>query len=118
MLEIYLSNRKQFVVFDDINSQVLDLKTGVPQGSILGPLLFQIYINDIVRSSNIVKFRLFADDTTIFAPINTNNMETANIINMELEKNITWLKLNKLSLNISKTKLCLFHKVQRKVLIP
>ena len=117
LLESYLSNRKQFVVFDDIDSQVLDLKTGVPQGSILGPLLFLIYINDIVKSSNFSKFILFADDTTIFAPINTNNKETANIINMELEKIITWLKLNKLSLNISKTKFCIFHKVQRKVSI-
>ena len=118
LLESYLSNRKQFVVFDDINSQVLDLKTSVPQGSILGLLLFLIYINDIVKSSNFFKFILFADDTTIFAPINTNNKETANIINMELEKIITWLKLNKLSLNISKTKFCIFHKVQSKVSIP
>ena len=107
----YLSNRKQFVVFDDTNSQVLDLKTGAPQGSILGPLLFLIYINDIVKSSNFFKFILFADDTTNFAPINTNNKESANIINMELETIITWLKLNKLSLNISKTKFCIFHKV-------
>ena len=118
LLESYLSNRKQFVVFDDINSQVLDIKTGVPQGSILGPLLFLIYINDIVKSSNFFKFILFADDTTLFAPINTNNKETANIINMELEKIIVWLKLNKLSINISKTKFCIFHKVQRKVSIP
>ena len=118
LLESYLSNRKQFVVFDDINSQVLDIKTGVPQGSILGPLLFLIYMNDIVKSSNFFKFILFADNATLFAPINTNNKETANIINMELEKNIAWLKLNKLSLNISKTKFCIFHKVQRKVSIP
>ena len=118
LLESYLSNRKQYVVFDDINSQVLDIKTGVPQGSILGPLLFLIYINDIVKSSNLFKFILFADDTTIIAPININNKETANIINMELDKIITWLKLNKLSLNISKTKFCIFHKVQRKISIP
>ena len=118
LLESYLSNRKQFVVFDDINSQVLDIKTSVPQGSILGPLLFLIYINDIVKSSNFFKFILFADDTTLFAPINTNNKETANIIDMELEKIIVWLKLNKLSLNISKTKFCIFHKVQHKVSIP
>ena len=55
LLESYLSNRKQCVVFDDINSQVLDLKTGVPQGSILGLLLFLIYINDIFKSSNFLK---------------------------------------------------------------
>ena len=118
LLESYLSNRKQYAVFDDINSQVLDIKTGVPQGSILGPLLFLIYINDIVKSSNFFKFILFADDTTIIAPININNKETASIINMELDKIITWLKLNKLSLNISKTKFCIFHKVQRKISIP
>ena len=93
LLESYLSNRKQYVVFDDINSHVLDIKTGVPQGSILGPLLFLIYINDIVKSSNLFKFILFADDTTIIAPINIKNKETANIINMELDKIITWLKL-------------------------
>ena len=75
LLESYLSNRKQYVVFDDINSQVLDIKTGVPQGSILGPLLFLNYINDIVKSSNLFKFILFADDTTIIAPININNKE-------------------------------------------
>ena len=75
LLESYLSNRKQYVVFDDINSQVLDMKTGVPQGSILGPLLFLNYINDIVKSSNLFKFILFADDTTIIAPININNKE-------------------------------------------
>ena len=118
LLESYLSNRKQYVVFDDINSQVLDIKTGVPQGSILGPLLFLIYINDIVKSSNLFKFILFADDTTIISPININNKETANIINIELDKIITWLKLNKLSLNISKTKFCIFYKVQRKISIP
>ena len=80
--------------------------------------MFLIYINYIVKSSNLFKFILFADDTTIIAPININNKETANIINMELDKIITWLKLNKLSLNISKTKFCIFHKVQREISIP
>ena len=79
---------------------------------------FFIYINDIVKLNNLFKFILFADDTTIIAPVNTNNKETANIVNMELDKIITWFKLNKLSLNISKTKFCIFHKVQREISIP
>ena len=62
------------------------------QGSIFETLLFLIYINDIVKSSNFFKFILFTDDTTIFASINKNNQETANIINMELEKQCYMVK--------------------------
>ena len=51
LLENYLANGKRYVFFDDINSQVLNIKTGVPQGSILGPPLFLIYVNYIVKSS-------------------------------------------------------------------
>ena len=98
LIEMYLLNRKQYVVFDDINSQVLDIKSGFPQATILGTVLFLICIKDIGKSSSFLQFILFADDTTIIAPINTNNMETVNIVNMELAKIITWLKLNKLSL--------------------
>ena len=56
LLESYLSIRKQYVAFDDINSQILNIKTVVSQRSILGPLLFLIYMNDIVKSSNLFKF--------------------------------------------------------------
>ena len=62
----YLNNRQQYTDINGTLSNVDAIKWGVPQGSILGPLLFILYINDIVHSSNILKFTLFADDTTIF----------------------------------------------------
>ena len=65
-IENYLSNRKQYVTINSTNSNMLNIVCGVPQGSILGPLLFLIYINDIQRSSNILNFIQFADDTSIF----------------------------------------------------
>ena len=64
-LKSYLSNRQQFVSIDNVESSLLNIKCGVPQGSILGPLLFLIYINDIVNSSTVLAFVLFADDTNI-----------------------------------------------------
>ena len=62
----YLSERNQFVSLDDFNSSLMDITFGVPQGSILGPQLFIIYINDICNVSDVLKLVLFADDTNIF----------------------------------------------------
>ena len=94
-----------------VESQRLNITCGVPQGSILGPLLFIIYINDIVNSSPLLNYIMFADDTNIFyshKSIDTLN----NILNIELTKVSEWFKSNKLSLNISKTKLHTFQKPQ------
>ena len=62
----YLNKRQQIVKINNTNSKPLEIICGVPQGSVLGPLLFLIYINDISRTSNLLKFHLFADATSIF----------------------------------------------------
>jgi hypothetical protein len=65
----YLINRKQYVIIDNIKSDEAFISTGVPQGSILGPLLFIIYMNDIIFASDIFKFIIYADDTTLFSTL-------------------------------------------------
>ena len=113
LCDSYLTNRLQFVEYDGIKSELLNITTGVPQGSILGPLFFLIYMNDFGRSTNMFRFIMYADDTTLLTMLSTNNDELRSQeelkLNCELEKISTWLKVNKLSLNVSKTKYILFH---------
>ena len=107
----YLRNRKQYVVFNIHNSEIIDIRCGVSQRSILGPLFFSICINDLKNASNRCKFLMYADHTTIYFNIedfDTNNLEAE--INKELEQVNTWLKVNKLSLNVGKTKIMIFNR--------
>ena len=103
----YLSNRQQYVCVNDAKSHTQNIECGVPQGSILGPLLFIIYINDFHRSSSILSFILFADDSNLFFS-HPNPHALLNIVNAELKKVTEWIKANKLSLNLLKTKYMLF----------
>ena len=98
----YLYLRKQCVYINSITSSLMTIDCGVPQGSILEPLLFIIYINDIVKSSTILSFSLFADDTSLVAS-HKNLTCLKSIVNTESLRISEWFKVNRLSLNIVKT---------------
>ena len=108
LLESYLSNRVQRTEVNGVLSDEGIIKHGVPQGSVLGPLLFLLYINDISESSKILKFFLFADDTTVYYSDKLNS-QTEKLLNCELEKVSNWLSANKLSLNVKKSNFLHFH---------
>lgn len=115
LLENYLSkNRFQYVNYHGHHSSLLPLSIGVPQGSILGPLLFIIYMNDINHASKLFHFILYADDTSLLST-STLCKDISNIdVNQEFNKICSWLKENRLSLNIDKTKCMIFHHPNKK----
>ena len=120
LFKSYLQNRKQYVVINNAKSETVDITTGVPQGSILGPLLFIIYINDLPNASNIFHSIMYADDTNLSASLqsikSTNPNETVDtLINKELSKISEWLGLNKLSLNVKKSKYIVHKMTNKKV---
>ena len=98
----YLSNRKQFVRYQMHDSDHKIINCGVPQGSILGSLLFILYINDIVNTTSLLELILFADDTTLL--FSHPDIASQNeIINKELQEICNWFQANKLSGNAGKT---------------
>ena len=105
----------QCVEIGDVQSDLEFIKCGVPQGSVLGPLLFLIYINDIVNSSTIFKFILFADDTSLYYSCK-NARIIEDTVNRELAKISDWLSANRLSLNVGKSKLLYFTNNDRGIL--
>ena len=110
----YLKNRMHLVNINSIHSNRLEIKCGVPQGSVLGPLLFLIYINDIYMTSTVLKFHLFADDTSIFYA-NKDIKIIEKTLNAEIKLVAQWLSANKLSLNVSKSSFIIFHPPQKKL---
>ena len=104
----YLTNRQQFVSISGYNSQKRHVEFGVPQGSVLGPLLFLIYINDLPNAIKNSQTNLFADDTCLLSSDSSlESLETK--VNGDLVELSSWLQANKISLNATKTEVLLFR---------
>ena len=102
--ENYLSNIKQIVKYNGINSKEMKITSGVPQGSVLGPLLFLLHINDVQYCSKILSVILFADDTNLL--YSNTCLKTLNeIVQIDINKIANWLNVNRLSLNTAKQSL-------------
>ena len=104
----YLTDQKQFVSINGFNSNISTITSGVPQGSVLGPLLFLIYINDLNVAIKHCKIHHFADDTNLLN-INRSPNLFNKFINIDLKNLTKWFNASKISLNVSKTKMVLFR---------
>lgn len=106
-IKSYLYKRQQFVKLGDVCSPYMDITCGVPQGSVLGPKLFILYINDMCKLSRTLKMVVFADDTNIFC-CGKRLQELIDHATSELCMLKRWFDRNKLSLNLTKTKFMIF----------
>ena len=110
----YLSNRKQNVILDGTSSSYLDVVCGVPQGSILGPLLFLLYVNDMNKAVKYSLVHHFADDTNLLCS-DKNPKTLRKKVNEDLRLIFDWLCANRLSLNVGKTEFIIFKPPRTKL---
>ena len=104
-LASYLDNRTQICDINCCKSTPKSLSCGVPRGTILGPLLFLLYINDLLNCLQFSQSRMYADDSLTFASTEVNHLN--NCLNYDLSKMYTWSSANKLTLNLTKTEFML-----------
>ena len=113
-IKSYLSNRLQYIQIDENSrTEFCVVKRGVPQGSILGPLLFVLYVNDLKNASSVLNPIMFADDTNLFYT-HSIIQKLFSTMNEELASINQWFTSNKLSLNAKKTKYSFFDKPSKK----
>ena len=111
----YLSNRSQFVAIDGERSSTKSITTGVPQGSVLGPLLFILFINDLPNINSKVQFILYADDANIIITAETE-AEIISILEELCRDLVQWVNINGLFLNLKKTNYMVFTRKRSSVL--
>ena len=110
--QTYLKDRQQFVSINGYNSECASMPIGVPQGSVLGPLLFLLYINDLNLAIKYCKVYHFADDTNLL--YTNNSIKKLNkMLNKDLKNLTNWLNANKISLNVDKTEMILFKPIKK-----
>jgi hypothetical protein len=111
-IKSYFYDRRHYVQFNEISSTNNNIICGVPQGSILGPLFFLLYINDLPNATGLAECLLFADDTSILLSY-TDQEYLTTTLNAELKKLNIWMKTYKLSVNINKTIYVIFSSKQK-----
>ena len=108
LISNYLTNRYQYVQIDNTRSRLLPINYGVPQGSVLGPLLFTLYINDLANCTTKGKIRIFADDTAVY--FECKNIKEMMHTSTEIMKRLDdWFAANLLTLNTDKSYFCIFR---------
>ena len=109
----YLSNRNQYVSINGLDSGLTSINCGVPQGSVPGPLLFLLHVNDLNQAIKFCKVHHFADDTDLLCL--SNSIKKLNkLVNTDLKHLVNWLNANKISLNVKKTEMVIFQSNQKK----
>ena len=109
----YLSNCSQYVSINGYNSGLSAINCGVPQRSVLGSLLFLLYINDLNQSIKFWKFHHFADDTNLLC-LGNSTKKVKKLVNADLKRLVNWLNANKISLIVKNTEMVIFKSKQEK----
>ena len=112
--KFYLSNCNQYVSINGYESGLSSINCGAPQGSVLGPLLFLLYINDLNQAIKFCEVYHFADDTNLLCL--SNSIKKLNkLVNADLKHLLNWLNANKISLYVKKTEMIIFKSKQKKL---
>ena len=115
-MQSYLLNRQQYVAFKYCRSDLKCINNGVPQWSILGPMLFLIYINDFPNASKLFNFIMHSGDTSLFCCLeDIQSPHKEHALNQELQKVYKWLLANKVKWNVAKTKYMIFSERNKNI---